>query len=495
MMKAPIELKLHDIAAWTPGIIPKDIPKEQCSHDCHAGIPSLQRGAVWEPRQVELLWDSLLRGFPIGSFVVCLPLENQSTRSGKNANGEQTKDPPSHHLLDGQQRADAIALGFDDPFKEDRKTPPKQILWLDLNPKPPALNATNSRTFWFRVTTEAHPWGYGRNDAASCLGIGRIRESLEKCGWQRGEERPKPTRCWPIEAEVPIPFAWLVNLIWWSDLSSEEIVRKLSEDCEAHRKSANFPGRSWLDSVSEYMASGLDRTKTLAKIIVRVKELKRVVILALEVPKDVIENDTETSEKNSSVEHLFQRLNSAGTELKGEELAYSLIKFYWPEVEESLRELAAKRMPDSRLARLTAQVALTSADRDGKTIISGPLTIGALRNIASQKDDKNKKDCADILAFFNADQTVDRTADLQRVLKRIEDWCGDQVDDGLGLPAVLLSSIARNSPDVYLLLMLLARHCLTQPTSDRTAQILLRKRVLGMATTLRWFGVDNAQAV
>ena len=33
-------------------------------------IPALQRGLVWKPKQVELLWDSLLRGFPIGSFML-----------------------------------------------------------------------------------------------------------------------------------------------------------------------------------------------------------------------------------------------------------------------------------------------------------------------------------------------------------------------------------------------------------------------------------------
>ena len=33
-------------------------------------IPALQRGLVWAPHQVELLWDSILRGFPIGAFVL-----------------------------------------------------------------------------------------------------------------------------------------------------------------------------------------------------------------------------------------------------------------------------------------------------------------------------------------------------------------------------------------------------------------------------------------
>ena len=40
-------------------------------------IPALQRGLVWSPRQVELLWDSILRGFPIGAFVFTPVISNE----------------------------------------------------------------------------------------------------------------------------------------------------------------------------------------------------------------------------------------------------------------------------------------------------------------------------------------------------------------------------------------------------------------------------------
>ena len=48
---------LWQIASWT-------------SDESEVLIPALQRGLVWKPRQVELLWDSILRGFPIGSFML-----------------------------------------------------------------------------------------------------------------------------------------------------------------------------------------------------------------------------------------------------------------------------------------------------------------------------------------------------------------------------------------------------------------------------------------
>jgi hypothetical protein len=65
-------------------------------------LPDLQRGFVWKPFQTENLWDSLLRRFPVGTFILA----------------------PSHksdqlELLDGQQRATAIAFGFFDPWAPD----------------------------------------------------------------------------------------------------------------------------------------------------------------------------------------------------------------------------------------------------------------------------------------------------------------------------------------------------------------------------------------
>ena len=33
-------------------------------------LPPIQRNSVWRVSQIEKLWDSLLRGFPIGSFLL-----------------------------------------------------------------------------------------------------------------------------------------------------------------------------------------------------------------------------------------------------------------------------------------------------------------------------------------------------------------------------------------------------------------------------------------
>ena len=72
-------------------------------------IPPVQRGKVWNAVRVEVLWDSLLRGIPIGYLSVLPDSENK------------------YDLLDGQQRCNAISMGYSDFNRES-----KAILWIDL---------------------------------------------------------------------------------------------------------------------------------------------------------------------------------------------------------------------------------------------------------------------------------------------------------------------------------------------------------------------------
>ena len=57
-------LSLKDVAAWQIAGIRPDNP------DVRAALPALQRGAVWRAPQIEDLWDSVVRGFPVGAFLL-----------------------------------------------------------------------------------------------------------------------------------------------------------------------------------------------------------------------------------------------------------------------------------------------------------------------------------------------------------------------------------------------------------------------------------------
>ena len=109
-------------------------------------LPSVQRGFVWKSNQIENLWDSLLRGFPIGAFVL-----SKKTNSGKNGG--------LFDLLDGQQRASAICLGFETKaFNTSSKD--KIKIFIDLTEP----EEEDKRKFMFRVITKSHPWGYQKKD-------------------------------------------------------------------------------------------------------------------------------------------------------------------------------------------------------------------------------------------------------------------------------------------------------------------------------------------
>ena len=297
-----LTLKLSDIASWGN-------PDDQQTAVQKVAIPALQRGLVWRPKQIELLWDSLMRGIPIGSFVICTFIKNQ-LRKNKNA---------EYHLLDGQQRANAIQLGFA-PFPPKGKA--DSILWLDLAPKD--MPKDSSRSFLFRVTTPAHPWGYTKDDSENTLRAGEIRKCLEenqiKSPENESYERPNPCEIRPKEANIPVPFSLVLSCYHENDDLFQESLRQKFKQLESHY--------SWAKTALNALANSEIELPILVHGI-NVALGSR--ILALQAPDELlspsmqeINNDDQTGITN--IEHLFQRLNQQGTRLDGEELIYSMIK-------------------------------------------------------------------------------------------------------------------------------------------------------------------------
>jgi len=129
-------------------------------------LPPIQRGAVWKVAQVEWLWDSLLRGFPIGSFLLAPRGKGKAARSTESREQISSKSN-GWFLLDGQQRTRALLLGFR-PSDSAR-------LWIDLAPLPVSDNADhNDRMFLFRLLTSAQPWGMEWNNPDE-----KLRESAK----------------------------------------------------------------------------------------------------------------------------------------------------------------------------------------------------------------------------------------------------------------------------------------------------------------------------
>lgn len=488
-----VSLCLSDIARWPPFRKQHDtLPKMV------AGVPPLQRGLVWKPGQVELFWDSLLRSFPVGALVVCrkLPLNLQAIR---DVEGDIDYQKVTHHLLDGQQRAQAIKLGFEDPF-EVGSNPADPILWLDLSPD----NFGETRSFLFRVTTKAHPWGYTAHDAASPVGIAKIRKSLEECNCDTAEDglprRPDPNGCWPIEARVPVPFAWLIGSAEGEPAALKEppafwaAVRSRCETLRSRPPHEKWASRAidlldhWSEQEYEHLRAILDGVKRARNERIVCLEVPQIALTAGSRQEVGVPSSMKSSTNISNVEHLFHRLNRGGTPLDGDELSYSMIKAHWPHLEKPISDLAAMRkLPKARLVTLAARLPFKAA-RDTPSTQSGrkittAVSVSEIRRLAQQGSEISRSSFA---KFFGESEPVN----LRAVLQQVGSWLGP--NENYDLPHVLQTSIARDSRDVYALLLWLAYRTLENPgDSDER----LRKPIQGLITALHWFAWDKRRAV
>ena len=161
-------------------------------------LPTLQRGFVWKQYQIEALWDSILRGYPIGALLL-------SESDGR-------KD-----LLDGQQRCTSIALGFQNPFENVQSVLnlKKNIptVWIDLKPLEPNKYGLKMGV---RVLTRSHPWGYQLNDHHKPLPTYQREKALEylrrRCGQKdQGFSKLNIRDRTPWDSHYPVPLYMLLN--------------------------------------------------------------------------------------------------------------------------------------------------------------------------------------------------------------------------------------------------------------------------------------------
>jgi len=512
-MSTPFSLTLPEVAAWQ---IKSPAGLSHAAPSCVARIPALQRGAVWKPSQVELLWDSLFRGFPIGAFVVCERLKGQGGKLGRHARGADGVDADeefSHHLLDGQQRANAIALGFSDPFADhaDQSVDASRraALWLDLSPPKPT--ATTTRRFLFRVTTQPHPWGFSRADEAESLELRQIRSALKRANV--ANYHPSVSECWPYDASAPVPLAWLLDVAWERHTSHrgngsgapflESLIGSLEKRRDAVTVHGVLPPRfGWIRQALDLLrAPGNEATRQVAEIGRRLASLWSIELIALTVPHEAItgsleDDDIATATPNiSDIEHLFQRLNSQGTRLSEDDLAFSMIKAYWPKVDALIETLADRLMPPARLATIAARAALSML-RNPTEPFPGPVGPAELRSRAFRNTGTGIEKGAPSPERNAIEEMFGSKSDLRDALLLIDAWLVGR-DESSFMPAVLRTSVARSSPDVFAFLMWLALTEIRLQSVDialsRAPEV--RRDIIALTTTLHWFSSKKRDAV
>ena len=422
--------------------------------DSEVKIPAIQRGLVWKPHQVELLWDSILRQFPIGAFTL---------------SHLHTEGTDIYNLIDGQQRWNAVALGYGTFSHEDC------ILWFDIKPDDKVWGSSKTtRKYIIRATTKAHPWGYKANDDCTTLNTAQKRAALQEFGVNTGNEYEGTislTETYPIESGLPIPLCWMIVAGEEHGEDKDGFAKCIMDKIEENKTSRKFKLKQ-VDEIND----GL-----IVKYYEAFKRLSHYKVPTINILQETIENESEDKGEAgalSDIEILFNRIGTGGTPITQSELMYSAVKAYWPELTEENDRLATLYMPPHTLISLAFQLVLSTT---GKGLERAP-SVAKIRKLAG--DDGVRKAINELYC------TDGKGSIMSHILVTVDHWLTNYDK----IPKVLRTTIARKSPEVYLLLMIFAKW-----KEEGQIDPILKEEALFRATAyyLHWmvgdkFGVANS---
>lgn len=418
--------------------------------DSEVRIPAIQRGLVWKPHQVELLWDSILRQFPIGAFTL---------------SHLHTEGTDIYNLIDGQQRWNAVGLGYGTLSHEDC------ILWFDLKPDDKVWgNSKTTRKYIIRATTKAHPWGYKANDDCNTLNTAQKRVALQEFGVNTDNEYKGTislTETYPIESELSIPLCWMIVAGEEHSEDKDGFVKCIMDKIEENKTSRKFKLKQ-VDEIND----GL-----IVKYYEAFKSLSHYKVPTINILQETIDNESEDKGEAgalSDIEILFNRIGTGGTPITQSELMYSAVKAYWPKLAEENDRLAKLYMPPHTLISLAFQLVLSSM---GKGLERTP-SVAKIRKLAS---DDGVREAINQLYLNDGKDSI-----MSHILVTVDHWLTNYDK----IPKVLRTTIARKSPEVYLLLMIFAKWKIDTKNEDES---LFR----ATAYYLHWmvgdkFGVANS---
>lgn len=406
--------------------------KELKSGQKEISIPALQRGLVWNAKQVEFLWDSILRGFPIGGFVV---VDNDNKLE----------------IIDGQQRLNAIYLGFKEP-NEDNTT--SEILWWDIKQE-----SNYARKYFIKVSSKTDPWGYKNDDDCTRLKAEERRTALsiffKNEIFNIYKDEFNLSQVFPTESKFPIPLSFFLNTTSYNDL-----VKKIET------LPASWKGKYWSKQNKKQNKEYLeDYYSSKASIIIK-EALDNYSIPYSVLPNKIFTCESKQEEdKVTALEILFNRLGSMGTQISSEELRYSAIKSYWPNIKEQNEKLAENLLPPQQLIPIIFRLVLSE---ENSNEFYKDLTIGEIRDIAINESKKAKKE--KIENFY-----TNREAEAEKIVDKLKSELHNKM-----IPPHLVMKMGREIPDAFLFAMYLIR----KYGNDSSFEQL---NITGLLLLLLWF--------
>lgn len=282
-------------------------------------LPPIQRGFVWKPKQIVDLWDSLLRGMPIGSLILSKLSKGNLANKLTNSKGKLTEkvEGEAMGLLDGQQRTLAMLIGYPGTESSDH------CLWIDLAEKGHA-----GSPFALRLTTTAQPFGFERTAHVRLSRDERRKARRQYDGDDtKNENKDKPD--YKLFSLYPQPRPWRAN-------STPEQFVKVKELWEKFRAS-NGGESAFLSLLKDHGADEIF-SKQLYEAFKRMESLEVPLIL---IPEH-IGNPTEQELPKDATDPLvllFERIGRNGASLSAEDLLFSMIKQQWPEAQQLVNDI------------------------------------------------------------------------------------------------------------------------------------------------------------
>lgn len=231
--KSVVSVRLTEWMEWASG---------QEGATRHVVLPMIQRGSVWAPHKLLDLWDTLLRGMPIGAMMASETVMGNLIRV-LGEEGTRQSATGDIALIDGQQRTLSMLTGWPNGLKNPLRP---VAIWVDL-----IDTAQGEYRFRLWSTTKAQPFGYAR---ASMGGqplskLERHKLRLANEAWCKNESYGKldAQALWsqsgfmPWEAKFALPLTQLIaNRISKGDMQSfVKDILKLYIDIYSKRRSTD----------------------------------------------------------------------------------------------------------------------------------------------------------------------------------------------------------------------------------------------------------------
>lgn len=306
-------------------------------------LPMIQRGSVWAPHKLLDLWDTLLRGMPVGALMASEAVGDSIKVLGES--GTRSAMQGDVGLIDGQQRTLSMLAGWPQGLRNPWR--PVEI-WLDLADEP-----QGEYRFRLWATTKAQPFGYARANMG-----GQPLSKLERHKLRLANQAFHPTEgkvdvqaLWkqsdfmPWEAKFAIP---LTELIAQKGTLLSFVQKRLLD----YRKALTAKVATAIDpqdAIAQHFARKLNALPIEAALADLILPLATALdkVIACEFPVIHVRQESFSDQgTNSSKDNpdpplaiLFKRVGTGGEPLSNADYVYSVIKHHSPQVHDMVEEL------------------------------------------------------------------------------------------------------------------------------------------------------------